>query len=41
MELTEGDSLEGSAHTSLYNPHIVPLKINFDKHNNINMNDNE
>ena len=25
MELTEGDSLEGSAHTPLYNPHILPL----------------
>ena len=26
MELTEGDSLEGSAHTPIYNPHILPLR---------------
>ena len=24
MELTEGESLEGSAHTPMYNPHILP-----------------
>ena len=28
MELTEGDSLEGSAHTPIYNPHILPLTLN-------------
>ena len=26
MELTEGDCLEGSAHTPIYKPHILPLK---------------
>ena len=25
MELTEGDSLEGSAYTPMYNPYILPL----------------
>ena len=30
MELTDGDSLEGSAHTPMYNPHIHPLnKVDF------------
>ena len=25
MELMKGDSLEGSAHMAMYNPHILPL----------------
>ena len=25
LENTEGDSLEGSAHTFMYNPHILPI----------------
>ena len=28
MELTEGDSLEGSVQTPKYNPHILHLKKN-------------
>ena len=28
MELTKGDSLEGSAYTPMYNPHIIPLNLN-------------
>ena len=28
MKFTEGDSLEGSAHTPMDNPHILPLKKN-------------
>ena len=27
MELTEGDSLEGYAHTPMSNPHILPLSV--------------
>ena len=27
MEFREGDSLEGSAHTHMYNPHILPLNV--------------
>ena len=26
LELTEGDSLEGSDDTPMYNPHILPLR---------------
>ena len=26
MEFREGDSLEGSAHSPMYNPHILPLR---------------
>ena len=29
MELTEGDSLEGSAYTPMYNPNILPLNYSF------------
>ena len=27
MELTAGDSLEGSDDTPMYNPHVIPLKL--------------
>ena len=27
MEFREGDRLEGSAHTPMYNPHILPLRF--------------
>ena len=29
MEFREGDSLEGSAHTPMYNPNILPLTGTF------------
>ena len=29
MELKEWDSLEGSAHTPMYNPHILPLNTDY------------
>ena len=32
MELKEGDSLKGSAHTPMYNPNILPLSRNFQKY---------
>ena len=27
MELMKGESLEGSVHTPMYNPHILPLNV--------------
>ena len=27
MEFREGDSLDGSGHTPMYNPHIIPLMM--------------
>ena len=33
MELMEVDNLEGSAHTPVYNPRILPLNLKYKKKN--------